>query len=171
MNLDNIIKQPLPNERVVIIIHRHWIVMIGHLIWFLLLSLVPLFLVLFAGLVGLRFAIGSPELAILKLVTLAYYGLLWTGLFHAWLDYSLDIWVITNKRVIDVEQQGLWDRVVAENRLDKIQDVTSEVHGILQTTLDYGTVKVQTAGESENFIFETVGQPRQMVEKLLTFQN
>lgn len=62
-----------------------------------------------------------------------------------WTDYYLDIWCITNKRIIKIDQVALFRRKTGSFRLERMQDVNVEVNGILATLLDYGTVHVQTA--------------------------
>ncbi len=62
-----------------------------------------------------------------------------------WTDYYLDIWCITNKRIIKIDQAGLFRRKTGSFRLERMQDVNVEVNGIIATLLDYGTVHVQTA--------------------------
>ena len=67
--------------------------------------------------------------------------------FLFWMDHYLDLWIITNQRVIDVEQHGLFRRETSEFGIDKVQDITVEVPHILATFLKYGNLRIQTAGE------------------------
>jgi uncharacterized membrane protein YdbT with pleckstrin-like domain len=83
----------------------------------------------------------------------------WLYSFMIWIDYYFDIWVITSERIINVEQKGLFSREVSELRYSKIQDVTMEVNGFLPTVLNYGDIRVQTAGEEEEFLFRTISDP------------
>lgn len=92
----------------------------------------------------------------------AYYLFVWLFFFFVFIDYYLDVWIITSERIIDVEQRGFFSRVISEQRLDKIQDVTSEVHGVAPTLLGYGDVFVQTAGARERFFFRQVPNPEQI---------
>jgi small-conductance mechanosensitive channel len=64
-----------------------------------------------------------------------------------WSDYYLDVFLVTNKRIMKVEQAGLFNRVVAELELENIQDITSSVIGPLRTLLDFGDLSIQTASE------------------------
>jgi len=82
----------------------------------------------------------------------------WNTFFILWLDYYLDVWIVTNERIINIEQHGFFSRKVSELKLTKIQDVTSEIIGVIPSLLNYGNIYVQTAGEmhwqTENsFIF------------------
>lgn len=64
-----------------------------------------------------------------------------------WTDHYLDLWIITNERIMDVEQHGLFRRETSEFSLDKIQDITVEVPGMTATFFKYGNLIIQTAGE------------------------
>ena len=68
-------------------------------------------------------------------------------LFMFWVDYYLDMWVITSERIIDIEQKGLFRREISEFMLDKVQDITVEIPDIMATLLKYGNINIQTAGE------------------------
>jgi uncharacterized membrane protein YdbT with pleckstrin-like domain len=63
---------------------------------------------------------------------------------------------VTNKRIVNVEQKGLFSRVVSEKELSRMQDVTSEVHGFIATFFSYGDIYIQTAGTKERFVFKQV---------------
>lgn len=88
-----------------------------------------------------------------------YYLFIWLFFFFSFLDYYLDVWVITSRRIIDVEQRGFFSRVIGEHGLNKIQDVASEAHGAAATFLRYGDVYVQTAGTKQRFKFHQVPDP------------
>ena len=68
--------------------------------------------------------------------------------FGFWIDYYLDAFVITDKRILDIDQIGLFRHTVSEFRMDKVQDVTIEVPNFSATFFHYGNIKIQTAGES-----------------------
>ena len=84
-----------------------------------------------------------------------------------WTDIYLDVWTITNYRIINREQNGLFNRVVSKLELSKVQDVTVEQKGMVTTFLNYGDVFIQTAGEKERFVFEQVGSPFQIAKTIL----
>lgn len=84
---------------------------------------------------------------------------IWVFGFLIWIDYYFDIWIITTKRIVNIEQQGMFSRKVSELRYAKVQDVSTEVRGFIPTILNFGDVQVQTAGEEDNFLFRTVPDP------------
>jgi uncharacterized membrane protein YdbT with pleckstrin-like domain len=95
-----------------------------------------------------------------------YYLTVWIVAFTAFIDYYLDFWVVTNDRIINVEQR-LFSRTISELDLFKIQDVTGQSKGFLETMFDYGNVYVQTAGATERFNFEEVPGPREVASRII----
>jgi len=97
--------------------------------------------------------------SVIALASSAYYLFIWLFFFFSFIDYYLDIWLITSERIIDIQQKGFFSRVISEQKLFRIQDVTSEVHGFIPTILKFGNVHVQTAGTKERFFFHEVPNP------------
>jgi uncharacterized membrane protein YdbT with pleckstrin-like domain len=95
---------------------------------------------------------------------------IWILFFLIWIDYYFDVWIITNKRIINVEQKGLFNRCISELNLEKIQDVTTEVVGVIPTVLNYGDVFIQTAGKTERFKFRKVSDPYHIKDFILKLQ-
>jgi len=91
-----------------------------------------------------------------------YILFIWLFGFFTFIDYYLDIWIITNKRIIDVRQEGFFSRTVSELKIAKIQDVTSELKGFFQFIFRYGDVHVQTAAEKQRFNFMQIPKPEQV---------
>ncbi len=96
-----------------------------------------------------------------------YYLFVWVFLYRAWLDYYLDVWFVTNERVVSIEQKGLFSRTIAEQRLFRIQDVHAEVHGVIATVLDFGNVTIQTAAAEVVFEFKEVPKPHLVARNII----
>lgn len=94
----------------------------------------------------------------------------WLGLFITWIDYYYDVWIVTDQRIVSIEQMGLFRREISELEHGKIQDVTTEVHGVIPTLLKFGQVYVQTAGEKARFIFKQVENPVMVRTVVMTLQ-
>jgi hypothetical protein len=84
-----------------------------------------------------------------------------------WMDYYFDILYVTNERLVDTEQRGLFDRVISEQSLLRVQDVTGEIKGILPTAFGYGDVIVQTAGAAEQFIIKNIPNPHEVARRVM----
>jgi len=129
-------------------------------------AIVPLIFSLIAGEIFDEL-ISNPGLyPIFILFISIYYLYIWLFIFYGFVDYYLDVWIVTTERIVNIEQKGLFARVVSEQRLDRIQDVTSELKGFFSTMLNYGNVYIQTAGEQTRFIFKEVAQPQKVAKKI-----
>ena len=134
-------------ETIIKTIRRHWFVVAIDIIIFLVFALIPLigitaFLNNVAGSEGVQ---GYG--AYIAFFYLVWLELSWIMFTIAWTtNYYLDIVLITNRRLLKIEQRGLFARDIAEMRLERIQDIRVDVMGIIPSLLDFGTLKVQTAG-------------------------
>ena len=162
-----------PEEKIIKVVRRDLIILFQKVLIFIVLLILPLGF--FAATIYWQTEIMISEAAnaLIILLTSAYYLFVWLFLFFMFIDYYLDTWIITNERIIDIDQRGFFSRMVAEQRLSRVQDVASEVKGIGSTIFKYGNVYVQTAGETQRFNFEDVPNPegiRDLIIKLAEFR-
>lgn len=140
------------NETIIKATRKHWIIIAGHM-GIAAILLVAGILVLFVLDSPLADHIILAEKDVFAPVTAMLFSLyLMIILAYALLmlmDFYLDVWIVTNQRIIDVEQITLFSRQVSEIPLARVQDVTIEVHGILETLFKFGNIRIQTAGERE----------------------
>ncbi len=105
--------------------------------------------------------------ALLVLLGSIYYLGAITFFFTEFIIYYLDVWIVTNDRIIDVEQLSLFSRTISELELHNIQDVTSDVHGFFPTFLNYGNITVKTSSINANIIFHDIHRPNKIREDLI----
>lgn len=84
--------------------------------------------------------------------------------------YFFNVLIITNLRLIDVDQRGFFTQVVSETTYDKIQDVSYAIKGLGQTLLQYGNVMIQTAGNQANLEIRSVRYPERVHELVMKVQ-
>lgn len=155
------------NEENIFFLRPHWFVILPMLVAFGLVLVLPV-----AAWFGLHFVNPAffevPGYETLFILGASIFFLFsWLFLFQSWIDYFLDIWIVTTHRIIDITQHGLFGRTTAELTLDRVQDVTSEVKGFIPTMFDYGTIYIQTAGERERFTFEHIPHPVHISKRIL----
>jgi len=76
---------------------------------------------------------------------------MWVALFTIWTNYYLDIWIVTDKRIINVDQISLFNREVTTLRIERVQDVTINTDGLLETLFKFGTIRVQSASATNKY--------------------
>ena len=157
------------NEKVVLVARKHWIVLLPYFLHIALMCLLPIIVYIFVIPNVLPVFLEEPYNGLFILFAVIYYGFVWIVIFTVWADYYLDIWIVTNERIIDIEQIGFFNRVVSELDLKRIQDITSSVHGMLPTMFGFGNIHIQTAAEERKFDLKSVPHPvtaRRQITKL-----
>ena len=153
-------------EHVVTVMHRHWAVLILPILSTLIIAVIPP-----ALLFTLANASPSPLAALSSTIGFFVLILLWLILIAVLLSefvyYWLDVWMLTNERVIDIEQRGLFHREISEFGVENIQDVTVETPSLLATALHFGTITIHTAGD-KSFIVRDVPNADQIRELIIT---
>lgn len=80
----------------------------------------------------------------------------------AFIDFYFDIQIVTDRRIIDVNQNRLFNRQLSELNLEDVEDVSVHINGAIPTLFSYGNITIQTAGEQTNFHFINVPHPREI---------
>ena len=157
-------KDKKPYEHVLLFLHRHWFTLLLQLLAFAFIGLIPLAIYALLS----YYALPTTHYAMLAFI----FYLAWIyGVLYAILMYLLDIWIVTDHRIIDSEQHGFFNRTTAELHLAKIQDISVSVRGVIPTFLDYGDLEVQSAGASEKFFFKEIPHPNAVRELIMEAHN
>lgn len=87
------------------------------------------------------------------LIALGFAEILWTlvvwmALVVIWTNYYLDLWIITNRRVINVNQIGLFERSVTTWQFENIQEITTETKNPIQAFFNFGLIHIRTASHT-----------------------
>lgn len=160
------------DEKVLLIVRRHWFVFFNRIIGIILMALLPFVLLL----IGTQMStVGEMVRPLVETYTreITFFGALWVlfcwaTLAQLWTDHYLDIWVVTDRRVISIDQVGFFIRSVGSFRLERLQDMNVTIPGLFATLLDYGTVEAQTASASESeFTVHWVPHPREIKATIL----
>lgn len=159
-----------PQENVLVVTRPHWLRLAGKIVTAVLLffPLPVLYGVLAAFLPQ---ALEEPYRSIVLLGFALYGYFVWVFFFLGWLNYWLDLWIVTDERVLKVEQHGLFRREFNEFRLSRVQDVTVEIKGLVPTLFKFGNLVVQTAGENPGFMFKAIPHPEKVKDIILYHQD
>jgi hypothetical protein len=153
------------DEKILKVVRKHWWIIFTRVGTSVLLMLLP----------PIALSIASGVLADtidLTLVTTSYRAELWfaylgwilvqwIAIANFWTDHYLDLWAITNRRIVAIEQNGFFRRFLSSFRLERLQDMNISVTGIIPTLLNFGRIEAQTAGGSnEEFATNNMPDPR-----------
>jgi len=145
-----------PDEHIVKVFYKHWLVFAFDILLIVLLMYIPRA----TSLLPVEFTdVLLTMQPFLDVLYNAWIAFLVTGILVMATDYFLDIWILTNKRLVDVEQKGLFHRDIAELRLEKIEDINIKISGIVGTLFGIGNVEVESAGATKEFSLKHIDHP------------
>ena len=140
---------------------KHWIVLARQSgKWLLGLVIFDVLAYVFAVTPGIQF----PGYWLGGLVVFVFLigALLWE-----WEDWRNDIYAVTDSMVIDTESLPFgFSSKSTVAPLDQVQNVRVEVPGTLAFLLNYGDVKIETAGQTGQMIFYSIHDPRGAQEEI-----
>lgn len=82
-----------------------------------------------------------------------------------WIGWWFSVFIVTDQRLIQITQRGLFHRSVIDMRLNQIQMINYEVSGMQETLLRFGTIMMQTyVGD---LVIHEIHHPAVIQKKLL----
>ena len=85
---------------------------------------------------------------------------------HKYFLWLLNVYIVTNKRVIKVGYKSVFNKEVLESPLDRILNISYFVKGFWPSLFGFGSVEVQVAGLSDPVLLKNVSHPAQVKDFL-----
>lgn len=154
------------DEKVAVFARKHWLVFLGNVLVTFLLLLVPIVIYVVINfylsdvLAGISYNYYFIGASVYYLFVISYY-------IAGFIDFYFDLVIVTNYRVVDIRQDGLFHRSVDESDLIKIEDVRVNTKGFFATLFNLGDVEVQTAGSARNFSFRAIPNSQMIARKIM----
>lgn len=149
------------HERIIKVVRRHWFVLLGSIAILIIAVFLPGILLFVFHLLPIEkiFSFSGSTFAVGGFFLFAWLTVVWIMGWNIWTNYFLNTLIITDIRIFDINQNGFFSRKSASFRVDHIQNVVVDQKGIIQTLLDFGTIRFETAGENINFIAPYIACP------------
>lgn len=166
MHLGFIIRQK-SYERIVHVLRRHPVTFVPTVLLHAALLLLPFAAYWVADMLFPQI-VGNATVRVIGILLFSAYLLSIILFFYTqFVIFYLDLWIVTNDRLVDIEQLGLFSRQISELDLFQIQDVTSDVNGFFPTVFHYGNLTVQTASNNVNIVLRNIPHPERLRQELL----
>lgn len=156
-------------EKIAFILKRHW--------WYLLfpsfksaiIRLVLIITLLFTITGWFNINMSNSRLfffiIIIDLATLIYL------ILSDWYKWGNTIYVLTNERIICVQQLSWFSRSVSESTLENIMFISHKIQGMIGTIFNFGSVNIRTSGVTEEeTVFQQVSDPYQVQQQITKMQ-
>lgn len=146
-------------EQIILVLRKHPITQVP---W-VLSAVAAAFLPLLLGYIGfLNFLPPNFQFAGLVIWLMLLSGFV----LEKFLQWFFNVYIVTDERIIDVDFVSLIYKNISTAKIEKIEDVTATTGGALQSVVNFGTIKIQTAAEKNEFEFEEVPQPAKVARLL-----
>lgn len=162
------------DEKIIKIVRKHWFIVVSHAISIAVVALAPLVgWIVISSLMEQQTASIAIDLSQYLPHFLFFFSFWllanWMTFAHTWTVFHLDVWVVTDRRVIVIDQVSLFKRHIGSFRLEKLQDVNIEINGIIATFLNFGLVECETAsgGHDSDFRTKSLPHPRELKSVIL----
>ena len=157
-----------PDEQIIAKLRKHWIIFLRDTASTLVLGIILPIITIYATKL---FALGGAKAATEALVSfgvLVWFSIIFLSLSVIWTNYYLDMWIVTDRRIINIDQIGLFNRRVATWRVERIQEITVRTRNIIQSMFNYGAIEIQTAGPTDEYaIVEGIPNPERVRDIIL----
>jgi len=161
-----------PGEHVVLQTRKHWFLFVAELLPYAILAIIPFALPKILPL--------APPLApyveffdytnpAMRIVLGIWLLISWTGAWSAFTRYFLNAWILTSQRIVDIKQRRFFSREVSSLFLSRVQDVTTDVTGVIPSLLNIGDINVQSAGATERLYMRGIPLPGRMRDLILKY--
>jgi membrane protein YdbS with pleckstrin-like domain len=135
-------------ERLIALVRKHWITLTLPLAKFIIA--IAVIVILAKKLFEFEY---GKEIVFVWIIASILYAV------HETIVWHLDCYIITNKRIIDIDQKNIFRRIVAEVGIENIQEVVYLTNGPLETILGYGSVNVKTSSSGSIIGMEQIPNP------------
>jgi uncharacterized membrane protein YdbT with pleckstrin-like domain len=157
------------DEKVYLFFRRHPLSFFGFSLIGLVMVVLPIVVLYFVIDGGVLVLDGEFDTKIMIALMSSYLLFVLGMMVVAWMNFYLDVYIVTDKRLIDIHQVGLFSRSLSGVDLVDVEDVKADVNGILATYFNFGNVYVQTAGELQNVEFTDVPEPYKLARKVMDY--
>lgn len=142
------------DEEIILVFRHHPVMMRKGLIGLLVLMVIGF----------LPVTIWPTNLQLLWLVLVGFIlGSLY--MFYEWISWYYSIYIITDQRLVQISQKGLFNRSIVDIGFNKIQSVNSQTAGLQQTLLGFGTIIVQTI--VGDLVLDKIHHPQDIQTRLI----
>lgn len=139
----------LPEEKIVLKLRKHWVILARDTIGTILLAFFPLIVLAIVQVAAPQFSSFDGYLPFMSFASILWLLLIFLALAVIWTDYYLDLWIVTDKRIISVDQISLFNRKVTTLSHERIQEIIVKEENIIQAFFKYGTLDIETASPTD----------------------
>lgn len=156
-------------EYIELLLRQHGITNLPWIFWSIIGLIIPFVLPAIIRFSNLGVLISIPVDIITSLLVL-WYLLITAYIIESFLFWYFNIYIVTNKHLIDVNFFSLLSRDITEVRLDDVQSARSKVRGIIGSLFYFGDVIIETAAKGQQVEFLSIPKPDFVADRISDLQ-
>ncbi|MBP8016415.1 hypothetical protein KAZ01_00260 [Candidatus Gracilibacteria bacterium] len=134
-----------PGEEIKLVLQRHWICLVYIFLFFIVLVIITGFIYSFKD----SFSLISPTaFNIILIIFISTFSLF---IYIQFIDYELNLFIITNKRIIFLKKSTFLNRHISECFFEKVQEINAKTVGVLSNGLKFGIITIHTVNKESDF--------------------
>lgn len=159
------------NEAIVLITRKHWASMIGVIVLIAAMVILPTVLLVIFKFSMPSFLTGWARNVVVLMGSI-YFLVVVTVAFFEWVNFYYDLFIFTEDEIIDIKQNGFFNRYITQISLKNVQDVSAHIKGMWPSLFGYGDVVAETAGDkTQTYVIQSIPNPMDVADKILEIHN
>lgn len=147
-------------ESIILFLRSHFVTNISWIIFAIILVALPPIITLLLPLFRIDFLSSQTPARFTTIYVLLYYLMVSSYVFISFLHWFYNVFIVSTKRVVDIDYSDIVIHNIAITNLNHIEDVNYTQSGFIPTLFNYGNIFVQTAGTERNFEALSIPKPR-----------
>ncbi|KKS16985.1 MAG: hypothetical protein UU77_C0006G0003 [candidate division WWE3 bacterium GW2011_GWC1_41_7] len=154
------------DEEILYIFRASFVMNLGWMLIALFMLLAPIVFTIFLVFLSANIS-GLLSPSLIFLTNAFWYVFVLGFIFERFIHWFFNVYIITNKRIVDMDYYHMLNLRVSEATLQNIEDVTYQQQGAFESLFNLGHIYIQTAAERREFEFNNVSNPAK-VHDILT---
>lgn len=150
------------DEQILYLLRRDWITNVPWIFFGIVIFLFP---IIFNVLLNQSLFFLIPQKYVFE-ANILWYLMVTAFMLENYLLWFFNVYLVTDRRIMDIDFYGLFNKRVSEAPLENIEDITYSVSGVVQTVFNFGNIYIQTAAEQREFEFHFIPNPQEVHDKL-----
>lgn len=158
-------EQQEEDELIELFLRRHWVTNVPWIIIALLLSIIPFIVLIVDTMLQIGVTINLPS-QISTGVIIIWYLLVTAYIIENFLFWYFNIYIVTNKHIVDVNYSSLLARSVVEVKIEDVQSQKASIKGVIRQLFNFGDVVIETAAENQRIDFTDIPRPDLVADRV-----
>lgn len=92
------------------------------------------------------------------------------GMFYNFFDWYFDAWILTDKGIVDIDQEGFFTVTTTRLEYHMIEGIAYTISGFWRTLLNFGDITIDKIGAKTSVVLKDAANPKKLERKVMAYQ-